>query len=256
MKKILIFSVILAYIVIMPVTSWAEDNLEGEKLTSKPDLLAEYLIEAGYHLKKAYKIREEGRSWISLGEFSVPSQIGIAGEQLIGASTVISPQRAPLMEKAGKELKSYRNRRYWSTTLFLGGLLTMAIGAKSKTAVVAGGLSMLTGEGIGIMAPCHMKSAGKALEDISGDFQTPDERKLMERAGESLQSYAKYTYWGWGLQGTGMTAAIVGFANENTGVGVIGIGTTLIGMFLRNTIAPSNIGSAGERLEELGNVLQ
>jgi hypothetical protein len=77
----------------------------------------------------------------------------------------------------------------------------------------------------------------------------------MKEAGKSLQSYTKRTYWGWGLQGVGVTTAIIGFAGENKEMGATGIVTTLVGMIICDIIAPTSIQSAGERLEELGNIL-
>lgn len=285
MRRLLVFPVVLAIcIAVAPDASWAQSNPEIEhkpaevpakanteqQFTSDQYLLGEYMLEAGDRLKRAY--RRSQRTTDSLGEelmwglirltfgtfvggFIGPYHIGNAGEQLIGASTVISPQRAPLMKLAGQELKACRKLGYWNSGLFWGGLIMALSGTENEAVVTAGGLSMLAGWGFGIIAPRHVGFAGKALEDISGAFPTATQRMLMKEAGKSLQSYTKCTYWGRGLQALGITAAIIGFDQGNTTVGVTGILTTVVGMVLSDKIAPTSIESAGERLEELGNIL-
>ncbi len=240
-------------------------------LTAKPYVLGEYLLEAGNHLKRAYKpLYESAESssgqqltWGCLnwtfGIFSKglkgPYHVGEAGEQLIGASTVLLPEKAPLMEKAGEELRTYRKLGYWNAGLFWGGLITALLGANEKAVIAAGGSAMLAGWGVGFLAPRHMGSAGERLEEISGAFPTDTQRILMEKAGKRLQAYKKQTYWGWGLQGVGITTTVIGVASKNTTVGVTGVLTTLAGMVIYNAIAPTSVRSAGERLEELGNIL-
>ena len=250
---------------IVPDTSWTQSKPEPEqKFILEPNLLGEYLLDTGDHLRKAYKRSEREEFWWTLCSYTVgrflkgftaPYHVGCAGEKLIGASTVISSQRAPLMEIAGKELKSYRTLGSLNRCLVWGGLLTVVFGGQNKAIPIAGGLAVLTGEGIGVLAPRRVGSAGKALEEISGAFPSATQRKLMKEAGKSLQSYTTCTYWGWGLQGVGVTTAIIGFAGENKEMGATGIVTTLVGMIICDMIAPMNIQSAGERLEELGNIL-
>jgi len=242
----------------------------NQVLTSEPYVLGEYLLEAGVQLKRAYRPShatadsfEEQLMWgflnwtfgIFTKGFKGPYHVGNAGEQLIGASTIILPHKAPLMSKAGESLRSYRKLGYWNSGLFWGGFTTAMLSGKNEAVTVTGGSAMLAGWGVGLFAPNHIGTAGKALQSISGDFATDNQRDLMYNAGKNLQDYKKQTYWGSGLQGLGITTAVLGFANENTTVGVTGILTTIVGMVLSNAIAPSSIRSAGERLEELGNIL-
>lgn len=245
----------------------AEANQE-QGFTSKPYALGEYMIEAGGYLKKAYRyfpgiqlLRSKKFEWglfyyifgRPLVGFTVPYYIGDAGEQLIGASTAISPQTASLMKKAGEKLKAYRTSSYLSEALFWGGLIAAL--SKSENSTILGGSAMLVGGVFRIISLHQIGSAGKALEDISSAFSTDTQRTLMRKAGGDLRAYKKHTYWGRGIQGLGIAAAIVGFAQENTSVGTAGLLTALLSGLLTDTLVPAKINSAGERLEELGNVL-
>lgn len=95
-----------------------------------------------------------------------PSYIGSAGRELQEVSGYFPPRQAQLIEKAGRDLRTYKSRTYWGLRLIYAGLFTSVIGAtKEKKALeVVGGLATLGGGVLVFIAPWSIGTAGERLE--------------------------------------------------------------------------------------------
>lgn len=194
------------------------------------------------------------------GEFSSAYYFGSAGNAIINGSKYMPPQHAPTLKMAGENLKKYRSYGYLSGAVFVGGLAMTtyawfsALGDNEKTGLLTAGLgAILAGRALRLLPLHYAKSCGKKLESISGSFPTDTHNKLIQEAGKSMQAYANRTYWGYGLQALGITLAFA--AGDDDQMKAIGLETAILSWFIFDAVGAKAANSAGERLEELGNVL-
>jgi hypothetical protein len=194
------------------------------------------------------------------GEFPCAYHFGQSGNDFIEASTYLQPQQLPTLKLAGEDLRKYRNYGYLSSTFLVAGL---GLGTYTWFKDLSGEVNsnfyavslgaILAGRALRLIPLHYARSSGKKLESFSSSFSIDTHNVLMQNAGKNLQAYANRTYWGYGLQAAGITLALV--AGDNRQMKTIGIGTAILSWFIFDAIGASAANAAGEKLEELGNVL-
>lgn len=98
--------------------------------------------------------------------FWAPSYIGSAGGELQKVSGYFPPRQAQLIEKAGRDLRTYKSRTHWGLRLVYVGLFASVIGAavEEEALEVVGSLATLGGGVLVFIAPYSIGTAGERLE--------------------------------------------------------------------------------------------
>ena len=255
-------------------------------------LLRNYLNESGSYLKKSSKaysgmptislniISEKedpyllmGVAFILLpieltisrtyGEFASAYYFGRAGDELLKASDYIQGNNLLSFKSAGHNLKRCGKYSYLSGGLMAGGIAVSTyswfnlLDNKDKpnyrTLGTLGLGSILAGRLLRLIPLSYAKSAGGDIMSISNLFETEEQNELFYKAGKNIKNYAKYTYWGYGLQGLGTVLFLA--SGDNTTMAAWGLGTAILSWLIFDEIGLNSLKKAGDKLIDLSRLL-
>ena len=191
----------------------------------------------------------------SFGSIIGSYRIGRAGDHLVAGSKVIPSELSIVLEGAGNNLRTCRTYSLLSNTLFYGGLTVIIVRFlfEENPSFIYEPIAMIAGNGLQLISPHFVGSAGKKLEIFSRSLPSDDQRQAMGEAGERLQSYEKAKYWGCGIGALGIAIAILGKGDDailNTGVL-----TMIAGWVVASPVAVNNLKSAAAKIDEVGDRL-
>ena len=255
-------------------------------------LLRNYLNESGSYLKKSSKaysakptislniISGEGNPYLLIGvaffllpieltisrtygEFASAYYFGRAGDELLKASDYIQGNNLLSFKSAGHNFKKCEKYNYLSGGLMAGGiaistyswfnLLDNEDKPNYRTLCTLGLSSILAGRLLRLIPLSYAKSAGGDIISISNLFKTEEQNELFYKAGKNIKNYAKYTYWGYGLQGLGTVLFLA--SGDNTTMAAWGLGTAILSWLIFDEIGLNSLKKAGDKLIDLSRLL-
>ena len=242
-------------------------------------LLRNYLKESGSYLKKsseAYRTMptralENPEVYFFIlpiemtlsrtyGEFASAYYFGRSGDELLKASDYVQGNNLLSFKSAGQNLKKCEKYGYLSGGLMAGGIaastyaLFKSFENEGKSNYFTLGLgSILAGRLLRLIPLNYAKSAGGNIMSISNLFKTEKQNELFYQAGNSIQNYTKRTYWGYGLQGLGITLFLA--SGDNTTMAAWGLGTAFLSWFIFDDIGLNALKKSGDKLVDLSRLL-
>jgi len=252
-------------------------------------LLRNYLNETGMYLKKSSKaysaiptislniISEKEDPYLLMGvtffllpieltisrtygEFASAYYFGRAGDKLLKASDYILGNNFLSFKSAGHNLKKCGKYNYLSGGLMAGGIAVSTyswfnlLDNKDKPNYLPLGLGfILAGRLLRLIPLSYANSSGGDIISISNLFKTEEQNELFYKAGKNIKNYAKYTYWGYGLQGLGTVLFLA--SGDNTTMAGWGLGISILSWLIFDEIGLNSLKNAGDELIALSRLL-
>jgi len=197
------------------------------------------------------------------GEFASAYYFGKAGDELLKASDYIKGDNRLSFKNAGYNLRKCGKYSYLSGGLMAGGIAVSTyswfnlLGNEDKpnyrTLGRLGLGSILVGRLLRLIPLSYAKSAGGDIISISNLFKTEEQNELFYKAGKNIKNYAKYTYWGYGLQGLGTVLFLA--SGDNTTMAAWGLGTAIFSWLIFDEIGLNSLKKAGDKFIDLSRLL-